>query len=46
MVANRPWLAANVVAVHRAQHPLLKHPKKVLPKFDPDNDVTPKDQIK
>ena len=37
MVANRPWLAAYVVAVPRIQHPLPKHPEKLLPKFDPDN---------
>ena len=28
------------------QHPMPKHPEKLLPKFDPDNDVTPKDHIK
>jgi hypothetical protein len=46
MAANRPWLAMNVVVVPEAQHPLPKHPEKRLPKFDPDNDVTPKDNIK
>ena len=46
MAANRPWLAADVVAVHGAQHPLPKHPEKLLPKFDPDNDITPTDHIK
>jgi hypothetical protein len=46
MAANRPWLAADAFAVPRAQHPLLKHPKKLLPKFDPDNEITPEDHIK
>ncbi|CAF4376067.1 unnamed protein product, partial [Adineta steineri] len=45
MVANRPWLAMDVVVVPRAQHPLPNHPEKLLPKFDPDNDITPKDHI-
>ena len=46
MAANRPWLATDVVAVPGAQHPLPKHPEKLLPKFDPDNDITPEDHIK
>jgi hypothetical protein len=46
MSANRPWLVVYVVAVPGAQHPLPKHPEKLLPKFDPDNDITPKDHIK
>ena len=33
MAANRPWLAADVVAVPRAQHPLLKHPEKTFSKI-------------
>ncbi|CAF4461799.1 unnamed protein product, partial [Adineta steineri] len=45
MEANRPWLATNAIAIPGAQHPLSKHPKN-LPKFDPDNDVTPEDHIK
>ncbi|CAF1514586.1 unnamed protein product [Adineta steineri] len=46
MAMNRPWLAIASVAVPEAQHPLPKHPEKLLPKFDPDNDITPKDHIK
>ena len=46
MAANRPWLATDDVAVPRAQHLLPKHPEKLLPKFDPDNDITPEDHIK
>ena len=40
MAANRPWLATDVVAVPGAQHPLPKHPKKILLRFDLDNDIT------
>ena len=46
MATNRPWLAADVVSVPKAQHPLPKHLEKLLPKFDPNNDVTPEDHIK
>jgi hypothetical protein len=46
MAANRAWLAMDVVAVPGIQHPLPKHPGKILPKFDPDNDVTFEDHIK
>ena len=28
MAANRPWLAADVIAVPRIQHPFPKHPEK------------------
>ena len=46
MSANRPLLATDAVVVPGAQHPLPKHPQKLLPKFDPDNDVTPENHIK
>ena len=46
MASNRTWLAADAIAIPGAQHPLPKHPKKLLPKFDPDNDVTLEDHIK
>ena len=46
MASNRPWLAADVIAVPGAQHPLPKHPQKLLPKFDPDNDITHEDHIR
>ena len=38
MSTNRPWLAADAIAVLGAQHPLPKNPEKLLPKFDPDKD--------
>ena len=46
IATNRPWLAMDVIMVPRAQQPLPNHPKKLLPKFDPNNDVTPEDHIK
>lgn len=46
MEANRPCPGVDFIVVLGAQHPLPKHPKKILPKFDLDNDVTPEDQIK
>jgi hypothetical protein len=46
MAANRPWLAMGVVVVPGAQHPLPKHPERLLPKFDPNNDIIPEDHIK
>ena len=45
MAANRPWLAMDTIVVHGIQRPLPKQPEKFLPKYDPDNDVTPKDHI-
>jgi hypothetical protein len=46
MASNRPWLAADAIAVPSAQNPLPKHPEKLLPKFDLDNDVSLEDYIK
>ena len=46
METNRPWLAVDAIVVSDAQHPLPKHPKKLLPKFDLDSDVSPEDHIK
>ena len=34
--ANMPWLAQDAVAVPGVQHPLPKHPEKLLPKFNPE----------
>ena len=46
MEANRPWLATDSIAIPSAQHPFPKHPEKILPKVDLDNDVTQEDHIK
>jgi len=43
---TRPWLNQDVVAIPRPQHPLPKHPKKWLPKFDPDSKKIAEDHIK
>ena len=46
MATNGPWLAADYIVAPGAQHPLPKHPKQLLPKFDLDNKVTPEYHIK
>ena len=46
METNRPWLVVDPIAVPGAQRPLPKHPEKLLPKFDPDSDVTHEDHKK
>ena len=46
MDANRPWLAVDVIGVPGAQQSFPKYPKKLLPKFDLDNGVTPEGHIK
>jgi hypothetical protein len=43
---NQPWMVLDVVAVPGAFHQLLKHPKKFLPKFDPDKKGPVEDHIK
>ena len=34
---SRPWLDQDTMAILGPQHPLPKHPKKFLPKLDPDS---------
>ena len=46
MEAKRPWLVIDSIVVPGSQHPFPKHPKKLLPKFDLDNCVSPEDHIK
>ena len=46
MAANRPWLVVDAIFVHGSQHPLPKHPEKILPKFDLDGDVLLENRIK
>jgi hypothetical protein len=43
---NQPWLVLNVIAALVAVQPLPKHPKNLLPKFDPDRKDSNKDHIK
>lgn len=46
MASNRPWLVFYAIFVHGAHHPLRKHLEKIIPKFDPNNDVLLEDHIK
>ena len=46
MEANLPWLAIDAIAVPGVQHPFPKHSKNILPKFDPNSDVSLEDHIK
>ena len=45
MEANLWWLTINALAIPGPQNPLPKYPKKLLPKFDPDDDILPEDHI-
>jgi hypothetical protein len=45
MAANPWWLTINSLAIPRPQNPLPKNPKKLFPKFDPDEDTLPKNHI-
>ena len=41
-----PWMGQDAVAVPGVQHPLPKHPEKVLPKFNPDSKEPTEDHVK
>ena len=45
MEGNPRWLTINALAIHGPQNPLPKHPKKLFPKFDPDDNILPKNHI-
>ena len=45
MATNPRWLTINTLAIPRPQNPLPKHPEKHFPKFDPDDDILPKNHI-
>ncbi|CAF4208609.1 unnamed protein product, partial [Adineta steineri] len=45
MVANPWWLTINALVIPVPQNPLPKHPEKLLPKFDLDDDILPKNHI-
>ena len=45
MEANQPWLTIIALAIPGPQNPLPKHPEKMLPKFDPDDDILPENHI-
>ena len=46
MEANQPWLVVDAIVIPGAQHLLSKHPEKLIPKFNPDNDVLPEEHLK
>jgi hypothetical protein len=43
---NQPWLAGDAVAIPGRAHNLPRHPKKLLPKYDPETSGLPEDHIK
>ncbi len=43
---RKPWLASDAVAVPGQQHNLPKHSEKYLPRFDPDKNEPPEDNVK
>jgi hypothetical protein len=43
---NQPWLARDALALLGPVHNLPHHPKKLLPKFDPETSALPEDHIK
>ena len=45
MATNQPWVTINALAIPGPQNPLPKHPEKLLPMFDTDKDILPKDHI-
>ena len=45
MESNPWWLTINAITIPRSQNPLPKHPKKLLPKFDPNDDILHEDHI-
>ena len=45
MATNPRWLTINALAIPRPQNPLPKHPKFFLPKFDPNDDILPKNHV-
>ena len=45
METNPRWLTINPLAIARPQNDLPKNPDKLLPKFDPDDDILPKTHL-
>ena len=46
MEANPQWLTINALSFPGLLNPLPKHLEKILPQFDPDDDILPKNHIK
>jgi hypothetical protein len=45
MAANPWWFTINALSIPGPQNHLPKHLEKLLPKFDPDDDILPKNHI-
>ena len=45
MTTNQRWLTINPLAISGPQNTLPNNPNKLLPKFDPDDDILPKTHI-
>jgi hypothetical protein len=43
---NQPWLEIYYLVIPRQMHNLPRHPKKLLPKYDPETSRLPEDHIK
>ena len=41
-----PWMARDAVVVPGVQHPLPKHPEKLLPNFNPESKEPAEDHVK
>ena len=46
MEAYKPWLTIDYIAIPSPTHPFPKNTQKLLPKYDPDDDVLPEYHIK
>ena len=46
MAAYQPWLTIDSISIPGPTHPLPKKPQKFLPKYDPDDDISPEHHIK
>ena len=45
MASNPRWLTINALAIPGPQNPLPKYQEKLLPKFDPNDDILPENHI-
>ena len=45
MAANPQWLTINPIAISGTQNDLPKNPEKLMPKFDPNDDILPKTHL-
>jgi len=43
---NQPWLVGDVLAIPGRIHNLPRHPKKFLPKYDPETSGSPEYHVK